>query len=108
MQQRQDPRTQQTRQRLRAAAHRLFLQQGYLATSIDAILAEAGVASKETLYRHYANKEALFVDVLAHLTMEQPGFSEKRRGAARATGSGIVAPGIHGRGPRAARDDEPA
>src|SRR6266700_547463 len=68
---------QQTRERLRAAAHRLFLQQGYLATSIDAILAEAGISSKETLYRHYANKEALFVDVLAHLTMEQPGFSQK-------------------------------
>ena len=74
---RQNTRTQQTRERLRAAAHRLFLQQGYLATSIDAILAEAGISSKETLYRHYANKEALFVDVLSHLTMEQPGFSEK-------------------------------
>ena len=73
----QNKRTQQTRQRIRAAAHRLFLQQGYLATSIDAILAEAAISSKETLYRHYANKEALFVDVLSHLTMEQPGFSEK-------------------------------
>ena len=49
---RQGTRTQQTRERLRAAAHRLFLQQGYVATSIDAILAEAGIASKETLYRH--------------------------------------------------------
>jgi AcrR family transcriptional regulator len=77
MEHRQNRRTQQTRQRLRAAAHRLFLQQGYLATSIDAILAEAGISSKETLYRHYANKEALFVDVLSHLTLEQPGFSEK-------------------------------
>jgi len=77
MEHRQNARTQQTRERLRAAAHRLFLQQGYLATSIDAILAEAGISSKETLYRHYANKEALFVDVLSHLTMEQPGFSEK-------------------------------
>lgn len=77
MEQRQNTRTQQTRERLRAAAHRLFLQQGYLATSIDAILAEAGISSKETLYRHYANKEALFVDVLSHLTMEQPGFPEK-------------------------------
>lgn len=77
MEHRQNIRTQQTRERLRAAAHRLFLQQGYLATSIDAILAEAGISSKETLYRHYANKEALFADVLAHLTMEQPGFSEK-------------------------------
>lgn len=77
MEQRPNRRIQQTRERLRAAAHRLFLQQGYLATSIDAILAEAGISSKETLYRHYANKEALFVDVLSHLTMEQPGFSEK-------------------------------
>jgi TetR/AcrR family transcriptional repressor of mexJK operon len=73
----QHTRTRQTRERLRAAAHRLFLQQGYLATSIDAILAEAGISSKETLYRHYANKEALFADVLSHLTMEQPGFPEK-------------------------------
>ena len=77
MENRQTTRTQQTRERLRTTAHRLFLQQGYLATSIDAILAEAGISSKETLYRHYANKEALFVDVLSHLTMEQPGFSEK-------------------------------
>src|SRR5213080_54815 len=77
MEHRQNTRAQQTRERLRDAAHRLFLQQGYLATSIDAILAEAGISSKETLYRHYANKEALFVDVLSHLTLSQPGFSEK-------------------------------
>lgn len=70
-------RVQQTRERLRAAAHRLFLQQGYLATSIDAILAEAGISSRETLYRHYASKEALFADVLSHLTLSQPGFAEK-------------------------------
>ena len=77
MEHRQNARAQQTRERLRAAAQRLFLQQGYLATSIDAILAEAGVSSKETLYRHYASKEDLFVDVLGHLTLSQPGFSEK-------------------------------
>jgi AcrR family transcriptional regulator len=77
MQHVQRRRAQQTREKLRAATHRLFLQQGYMATSIDAILAEAGISSKETLYRHYANKEALFVDVLSHLTMEQPGFTEK-------------------------------
>jgi TetR/AcrR family transcriptional repressor of mexJK operon len=77
MEHRQNARAQQTRERLRAAAQRLFLQQGYLATSIDAILAEAGVSSKETLYRHYASKEELFVDVLGHLTLSQPGFSEK-------------------------------
>jgi AcrR family transcriptional regulator len=72
----QQARVQQTRARLRAAAHRLFVRQGYLATSVDAILAEAGISSKETLYRHYANKEALFVDVLSHLTLSQPEFAE--------------------------------
>ena len=74
---RQNIRAQQTRERLRTAAHRLFIQQGYQATSIDAILAEAGISSKETFYRYYPGKEALFIDVLSHLTMEQPDFSEK-------------------------------
>ena len=77
MQEKQKARTEQTRERLRSAAHQLFLKQGYQATSIDAILSEAGISSKETLYRYYSSKEALFVDVLSHLTMEQPGFSEK-------------------------------
>lgn len=69
-------RAQRTRERIRAAAYRLFLRQGYLATSIEAILAEAGISSKETLYRYYANKEALFVDVLGQLSMEQPAVSD--------------------------------
>lgn len=76
MEHKPDKRTVQTRERLQRAAYRLFLERGYLATSIDAILAEAGISSKETLYRHYANKEALFVDILSNLTMERPGFSE--------------------------------
>jgi TetR/AcrR family transcriptional repressor of mexJK operon len=70
-------RTHQTRERIRAAAYRLFLRQGYLATSTDAILTEAGISSKETLYRHYASKEELFVDVLGHLTLDQPGMSAR-------------------------------
>src|SRR6266581_2184440 len=72
MEHRQNRRAQQTREQIRAAAQRLFLQHGYLATSTDAIMAEAGISSKETLYRHYASKEELFVDVLGHLTLEQP------------------------------------
>jgi AcrR family transcriptional regulator len=77
MEHRQNKRAQQTRDQIRAAAHRLFLQHGYLATSTDAILAEAGISSKETLYRHYASKEDLFVDVLSHLTLSGPRFSAK-------------------------------
>src|SRR5262245_31252803 len=70
-----DSRAQQTRDRIRAAARRLFLQLGYQATTMDAIRVAAGVASKETVYRHYHSKEKLFIDVMGHLTMEQPGFS---------------------------------
>jgi TetR/AcrR family transcriptional regulator, mexJK operon transcriptional repressor len=72
MEKRQNNRAQKTREQIRVAAKRLFLEHGYLATSTDAILAEAGISSKETLYRHYASKEDLFVDVLGHLTLQQP------------------------------------
>jgi AcrR family transcriptional regulator len=72
---RQGSRAERTRERIRAAARLLFLQQGYQATSVEAIRVAAGVSSKETLYRHYASKEELFADVMGHLTMEQPRFS---------------------------------
>lgn len=42
-----------------AAAKRLFLAQGYMATSMDAVAREAPV-SKRTLYNHFPSKEALF------------------------------------------------
>lgn len=42
-----------------AAAFRLFADQGYAATRIEAIAAEAGV-SKGAVYRYFETKEALF------------------------------------------------
>ena len=45
------------------AATRTFLVAGYRAASMDAIAREAGV-SKQTIYNHYGNKEALFSDVI--------------------------------------------
>ncbi len=69
--------TQETRERILAAAQKMFLQQGYLATSTDALMMEAGIASKETLYRYYASKEELFTAVLGRLTVEQQDFAEK-------------------------------
>src|SRR6266849_6609548 len=77
MEPRAHKRTQQTRERILAAAQKMFLQQGYLATSTDALLTEAGIASKETLYRYYASKEELFTAVLGRLTVEQQDFAEK-------------------------------
>ncbi|HEV2656388.1 MAG TPA: TetR/AcrR family transcriptional regulator, partial [Ktedonobacteraceae bacterium] len=75
METKQNRRVQKTREQIRAAAQRLFLQHGYLATSTDAILVEAGISSKETLYRHYVSKEELFVDVLSNMTLAQPRTS---------------------------------
>lgn len=44
---------------LLAVARHAFVTQGFAATSIDAIAREGGV-SKETVYRHFADKAALF------------------------------------------------
>jgi AcrR family transcriptional regulator len=63
-------RTDKKRAQIRAAAQELFLQHGFQATTTDAIAATASI-SKETLYRYYARKEDLFVDVLRSLTVER-------------------------------------
>src|SRR5581483_2629959 len=66
---------QKTREQILRAAQRLFLQHGFTATSTDAIMVNAGIASKETLYRYYASKEELFADVLRLFTVENPEHS---------------------------------
>jgi len=52
------------------AALRLFERDGYRATGIDAIIAEAGVA-KMTLYKHFASKDELIVAALEHQANHQ-------------------------------------
>lgn len=47
-------------------AKTMFLCQGFARTSMDAIAAAAGV-SKPTLYRHFADKSALFREVIQHV-----------------------------------------
>lgn len=53
----------ETRARIRAAAARLFLADGYAATSIRAIAKSAGVAEK-TVYLQFATKTALLKEVV--------------------------------------------
>ena len=48
------------------AATRLFLKNGYSATSMDAIAENARV-TKQTVYAHYKSKDALFEHILGHL-----------------------------------------
>ena len=59
---------------IREAAQRLFLSRGFAGTTTDAITSEAGV-SKETLYRYYPSKDAIFADVLGRLTVDNPRVS---------------------------------
>src|SRR5690606_37466396 len=53
------------RARILSAARQLFTQYGYRAVSMQQI-ADAASVNKATLYHHFADKEALFVEVLRH------------------------------------------
>jgi len=63
------PREIAKRKQILAAARELFLTRGYAGTSMDLVTSEAGI-SKQTLYRYYAAKEALFSDVLREVIHE--------------------------------------
>lgn len=57
------PRARAKRDQIREGALAAFLEQGFAASSTDAIARRAGV-SKQTLYVYYRSKEDLLVDVL--------------------------------------------
>lgn len=57
------PRGEQRRTELATVAEQLFLKYGFTDTTMQMIAVEAG-ASKETLYRHFSSKEALFAELI--------------------------------------------
>src|SRR5258708_36019607 len=57
------PRGEARRMELATIAERLFLKHGFAETTMQMIALEAE-ASKETLYRHFASKEALFAELI--------------------------------------------
>lgn len=60
-------RSAQKRRAILEAATGVFLKSGYLGTNMDEIAALSGV-SKQTVYKHFSSKEALFVEIVSSLT----------------------------------------
>jgi TetR/AcrR family transcriptional regulator, mexJK operon transcriptional repressor len=58
-----EPRSVRKRRAILLAAESLFLEHGYLGTTMDEIAALA-VVSKQTVYKHFADKERLFIEIV--------------------------------------------
>jgi len=59
----EEGRSVRKRRAIMEAATTVFLRNGYVGTSMDEIAALAGV-SKQTVYKHFADKERLFTDII--------------------------------------------
>jgi AcrR family transcriptional regulator len=56
------------------ATYKLISERGIEGTSMDAIAAESGV-SKATVYKHWANKDALLIDVVKRQSSNDSAFN---------------------------------
>lgn len=69
-----DPRVLRSRAAAIEAGTRLFLERGYAGTTMDDIARAAGL-SKRTLYNHYADKEALFTEIVTDVIASAEQFA---------------------------------
>lgn len=61
------PSSQRKHDAILAAAEEIFLRDGYAAANMDELAALSGV-SKQTVYKHFGSKEALFVELVSSMT----------------------------------------
>ena len=66
------PRGRQRREQLVCVAEKVFLEHGFADSTMQTIATRAG-ASKETLYRHFASKEALFAEIIGRCSRQISG-----------------------------------
>lgn len=62
-----DDRSTRKRRAILDAATEVFLRSGYLGTNMDEIAALSEV-SKQTVYKHFGSKEALFIEIVTSMT----------------------------------------
>ncbi len=70
-----ESRSARKRRAITEAATTLFLRQGYQGTSMDEIAALAQV-SKQTVYKHFADKEQLFSAIILGITNRAEAFAQ--------------------------------
>ena len=85
---RRDARTERTRRALTEAALRRFADQGYDATTVDQLAAEAGVTQR-TFFHHFPTKEAVLFGGY------EERFQEATAAFRDAAQSGTLADGLH-------------
>src|SRR5262245_55949051 len=67
----EEPRSVRKRRAIMDAATTAFLRNGYVGTSMDEVAALAAV-SKQTVYKHFADKERLFSEIVVS-TVDEAG-----------------------------------
>ncbi|MES5823721.1 helix-turn-helix domain-containing protein [Streptomyces sp. RG80] len=75
---------EQTRADLVAAARKLFVDDGFAGTSVEAITGAAAV-SKGTFYHHFPDKKAMFAELYTELLQQVAGLADATAEAIRAT-----------------------
>lgn len=84
-----DPRAVRSRKALLEAARTLFLREGYAAATMEEIAELAGL-TKRTVYNHFADKEALFTEVVREVIAYAEAFArELRRDLMQLEGSNV-------------------
>ncbi|MEV0620443.1 TetR/AcrR family transcriptional regulator [Nonomuraea sp. NPDC050404] len=71
----EDGRTARKRRQILAAALPVFLRNGYVGTSMDEVASLAAV-SKQTVYKHFTDKEQLFTSIIMDTTGQVEGLAK--------------------------------
>jgi TetR/AcrR family transcriptional repressor of mexJK operon len=85
-----DGRSARKRRAIMEAATALFLRDGYRNTSMDQVAADAAV-SKQTVYKHFADKEQLFREIVLEVTANSEAIISDLTSALRSEEIGSVA-----------------